>query len=591
VGRDSETDPGVQGTSRHPPRGIPAARFGIWRARLRAAAFVILSWVPIAHAQGSLEFELLGPGTASEDPVQLGARVAPGKPESLIRDLDEGTWWRGRMSGPVDHGASNLPLAFTFKGSYSTTLTLWHPASGWRIERNRFRQPGPDWSNNADQLVVVPEALLAGEPFYVHVRDRTHRRIRPQVQSLDDYLSAAAGRRSVAIASAAALITLALLAAVFVNSLGNVAYRHLALMAFLAAGYVLALNGDLYHLIRSEALLRHGTRLSRTFALSAIAFSHFFIVVFLRLRERRRVGAKVLAALAWAQIGIIVATWLEGPNPAPWGATAGNLLLLIGVPTVLWEAWVAQRHGIRSGSFVLWAWSPGLLLLTVWVFALQDWLPRAAVDVGALVSIFLAVQVAVLVFGLGDDSARLRRERDRATSDAEHDALTGALNRRALQSRLRELQADAETGRLSLAYMDLDHFKRINDVHGHAAGDQCLRQLVRRLAPQQRPGDLLARIGGEEFVLVMQGLDGPSATGHADMLRQRVAAEAFQVDQQRIAITTSFGIAEWQPGESPESLMQRADQALYRAKAQGRNCVVLDEPTLTIAPVVGGESA
>jgi diguanylate cyclase (GGDEF)-like protein len=310
----------------------------------------------------------------------------------------------------------------------------------------------------------------------------------------------------------------------------------------------------------------------------AAALSLFFINAFLRLRARRRSTAHLLWLIAWLQIGIQAISWLEGPEPRPWGAISSNLLILLSIPPLLWEAWVAHRQGIRAGRYVLWAWSPALLLITLWVFALQDWLPRAAVDLGSWVSFGMVLQVAVLLFGLADDNARLRRERDQAADDAEHDPLTGALNRRALRARLHELldRADQHARSHSLIYLDLDHFKRINDAHGHAVGDQCLRELVHRIDPLLRSTDLLARIGGEEFVVVLHDHDAAAAKAIAEALRQRIVGAPFAAEQQAIAVTASLGVAAWHPGDSMEHWMRRADQALYRAKAEGRNRVVAD---------------
>ncbi|MBK9657601.1 MAG: GGDEF domain-containing protein [Rhodanobacteraceae bacterium] len=159
---------------------------------------------------------------------------------------------------------------------------------------------------------------------------------------------------------------------------------------------------------------------------------------------------------------------------------------------------------------MLWAWGPALIVLSLWIFTLQGWLAPSWVDIGNLVFCSMALQVAVLLLGLADDTARLRRERDTATDQAGHDPLTGVLNRRALQQRLQNLLADAGTKGepLSLVFLDLDHFKRVNDRYGHAVGDQCLCELVGRARLAMRENDVLARYGGEEFVLVLPGRDG-----------------------------------------------------------------------------------
>ena len=531
-----------------------------------------------AAAQGRLQFERLGSGSATDDPTMLASPSAAALADNLIRDDSEGTWWSARVLHADADLGDGLPNVVAFKGGYSASLTLWHPASGWRVARNRYNSPGPPWSAKPEQVVTLPAALMRGDTFFVHVRDPSQRRIRPELVALAPYLAATTARRDVAIATATALLTLALLAMVLVGSLGDPAYRLLAVMALMAAGYVLSWNGELFDLIGHPGVNHFGIALQRSFAMLSIAFSHFFIIAFLRLETRRRLAARVLRTLAWLQIAICGVSWLGSPNPHYLGATASNLLILRSVPVVLHEAWVALRAGIRAGRYVLWAWSPALIVLSLWVFALQDWLPRAAIDLGSLVSVGLAIQVAVLLFGVSDASDRLRRERDHATDEAEHDPLTGVLNRRALERRLPALFAETHSSEtpLNLAFLDLDHFKRVNDLHGHAIGDHCLRELVARLAPRQRTGDVFARVGGEEFVLVLRNLDGAAAVAHAQSLCQLVAKEPFAIDAHRIAFTSSIGVATRRPGESPTDVMRRADQALYRAKANGRNQVVLD---------------
>lgn len=530
-------------------------------------------------AQDRVTFERLGQGEASDDPTALVPTTASEKPPSLVRDIDDGTWWRGHVQIPAAEDPDHLPPVLAFKGAYAASLTLLDPATGWRVNRGRWVDTGPLWSTRLDMVVVLPEALLSGEPFYLHVKDGSHRRIRAELLPLASYLETVKDRRDVSIACATALITLALLAAVLVNSTGEKSYLHLTGMAVMAAGYVLGMNGVLYDLIPFEALATIGLHLQRMFAMWAMAFSHFFIIAFLSLRSRRPVAARLLAGLAWGQIAISILGWLEGLTPSFWGATLSNVLILASVPLVLWEAWTAHKQGVRAGRFVLMAWSPALILMALWIFALQDWLPRAAVDLGSLISWGLVAQVTILAFGLSEISSRLRKERDSATREAELDALTGLLNRRALDARLQKLMTSSGKSRpLSVIYLDLDHFKRVNDNHGHAGGDRCLLQLVEHLNRRHRSGDLLARIGGEEFVLVLPGLDGPAAAARAEELRRSVANESFRVDEESLALTCSFGVAARMQGESMQALMERADKALYRAKAAGRNQVILDQP-------------
>src|SRR6185436_281611 len=117
------------------------------------------------------------------------------------------------------------------------------------------------------------------------------------------------------------------------------------------------------------------------------------------------------------------------------------------------------------------------------------------------------MQAAVIMLGLADRLLRVRRERDLAQQAAEHDGLTGLLNRRALEQRLRALTDESRAGGTGLAmmFLDIDHFKAINDTYGHAGGDLCLQTVAKRIEAELRSGDFLGRWGGEEFVALLPG--------------------------------------------------------------------------------------
>ena len=174
--------------------------------------------------------------------------------------------------------------------------------------------------------------------------------------------------------------------------------------------------------------------------------------------------------------------------------------------------------------------------------------------------------------------AQLQRERAvEATAHAEIDVLTGLGNRRHLQLRCAELMAAAErlAHPLALAQLDLDHFKTVNDQHGHAVGDKVLVAVAQLLRENMRTGDVLVRHGGEEFVVVLPGLTLDAAAEVCERLRERLAQYPWQTAcGSAMPITISIGLAASPPYRLDE-LLQRADEALYRAKGEGRNQLVL----------------
>jgi two-component system, cell cycle response regulator len=173
---------------------------------------------------------------------------------------------------------------------------------------------------------------------------------------------------------------------------------------------------------------------------------------------------------------------------------------------------------------------------------------------------------------------RLHDNYQRSLALALTDSLTGVYNRRYLMAHLDGLMVRAAEGHggPGLLMLDLDYFKRINDTHGHSAGDAVLREVASRVARHVRGFDLVARYGGEEFVVVMPETGLPVATMVAERLRNVIAAKPISLGEGagEVQVTVSVGIAVTREGgDSVSALLQRADKALYGAKASGRNCV------------------
>lgn len=175
-------------------------------------------------------------------------------------------------------------------------------------------------------------------------------------------------------------------------------------------------------------------------------------------------------------------------------------------------------------------------------------------------------------------------------SDLQHrnasviDPLTSMLNRNALRTRVDELchQAQIIQQPIGLAVGDLDHFKTINDTHGHATGDDVLRDVAYYLRKRLRAFDLAYRLGGEEFLILLPGVDANEAALLAEDLRQTI----FTARHAGLAVTMSFGVSASAPSSFDyDHVFRAADQALYAAKAAGRNCVrVAGHPDTVLRP-------
>lgn len=155
------------------------------------------------------------------------------------------------------------------------------------------------------------------------------------------------------------------------------------------------------------------------------------------------------------------------------------------------------------------------------------------------------------------------------------DALTGMQNRRYFDDALKEYLDEFRriNKPIGLIVLDLDHFKSVNDTHGHDVGDEVLRQVAGCLKNFTRFHDIAARIGGEEFAVVAPNLDKEALAKFAERIRRAVADLVIQSGNVRLKVTTSVGIASWDGQEAPDSFYRRADGMLYQAKRQGRNRV------------------
>lgn len=238
----------------------------------------------------------------------------------------------------------------------------------------------------------------------------------------------------------------------------------------------------------------------------------------------------------------------------------------------------------------------------------SSWLPYAATAATvavacaflSLVSPWLGVLLALPVAAWGlwlvdrlarrmrrllDERDHARAEAKRAKQDSERDLLTGALNRGAWHKRLEHLsenhrEDNGQAKPLSVLFFDIDLFKLINDSLGHGVGDDCLKAVARTVGEELRGGDVLGRVGGEEFAVALPGAKRIHAIAVAERIRTAVQARCHTVGEEVVELTVSIGAAEYLgAAESLEALIERADRAMYLAKDSGRNMVVADAGT------------
>jgi diguanylate cyclase (GGDEF)-like protein len=259
------------------------------------------------------------------------------------------------------------------------------------------------------------------------------------------------------------------------------------------------------------------------------------------------------------------------------------------VPVLVGYVWMladALRRGSRAARYQAIGWAP---MIGVGVIRLVSGLVPSIASADAMVLFYAGCVVEVLAttLGVADRFMVIRDQRDRARTEAlllerlsERDPLTGMLNRRALADRFAMLRAEGFT---TLAVIDLDHFKRVNDTHGHAVGDRVLKAVAGVLT--QDADTLAFRMGGEEFLLLLRGRDAAQrAENRRRALSARIAEQVAGLDA---LVTASMGLVEVPPSAMPNAglheLYDRADQLLYEAKQAGRNRT-LSERLKTFVP-------
>ena len=474
-------------------------------------------------------------------------------------------WWR---LNPETASGERLLLVFH---PYSARLTVLLPPD-YRPQRQSVFDAGldPRYSRRA---LVFP--LGADGPIYVGVEDGRY----PLQVAVRDVAAHAVSDRSharVLYTATGVLIGVCLVALVFWLILRDRVYLLYAASMAMQMLYVLYAYGEAYSL--------PGLRLLAPFAAPGIWFvatlstivSVYFLLDFGELRTRTpRLGR----AFLWfgVYLPLLSLTLLVSPWPADkhWFPNIGNLLLLLANLLAIVSLFVAWRRGGRHAGMILLAWVPLVGVSTARALqlssgaALTPWLEYG-------LPLVLALTAVVLMLGMADRMRVFRRERDRAQHDAERDSLTGVLNRAGIERRLDWALAAAhgEYQPLAVLFLDIDHFKRINDTHGHAVGDACLGALVRILAAELHYGDQVGRLGGEEFLLVLAGADRRRARDTAEHIRRSVELRCRQIAGVPLAMTVSIGVAESRRDDAVADLIARADAAMYAAKRAGRNRVM-----------------
>ena len=256
-------------------------------------------------------------------------------------------------------------------------------------------------------------------------------------------------------------------------------------------------------------------------------------------------------------------------------AQFANLLLIINTTLIVVLFVRALRAGSRPALFALIADLPIILTLVLQIGTGLGWLNFAELSTQLFMAshAFAGLMVSL---GLADQVLGYRNQRDEARITSERDPLTGALNRRAALAALNAavITLERDRGSVTVCFLDLDLFKRVNDRFGHHVGDDALKFLVEQVHYEMRASDVLARLGGEEFLLVLPGAHLKDGLAVAERIRARVELMGVSISGHPVALTVSIGVAaNTNKMKLADEIIDAADQALYQAKNRGRNRV------------------
>jgi len=477
------------------------------------------------------------------------------------------------------HETSSPVLNFT--GATYVRITVYAPPD-YRPQELWFAQTDRPVRFSRHHLALeLPHDLHAGEPVYVQIAaDSFTRQIRADITDMATYQAEDLNHVRLTTLFSSVQFTMILAALCLWLVL-----RDRALLYFI--GYTgcqlmnqLLTSGELYELPGAWLMVPLGTHAPWLFTALSAPLLLSFIIEFCELRAITPRAARMLGAMRWPYPVIAALLCFPFAERMHLLASAYNFWFIVSLLYALGAVVVATaRHG-RQARFFLVAWLPQVLLTVVRVsqvllaLDLPRWLEYGMPAAMAFCSV-------VVTIGLADLSLRARRERDMAHHLADHDALTGVLNRRALVRRLHDAAAQARPHHapLALIFLDMDHFKSVNDRYGHPAGDACLRAVAETIADELRPTDSLGRYGGEEFVVMLPGTTQENAMAVAERIRRSIEALPVHARGETLQTTVSMGVASLLgAGDTVDDLVARADAALYRAKTQGRNCVVAHAP-------------
>jgi len=533
----------------------------------------------LAPADRPLEVRLL----SATAPNTLAANVTSGALDSYFEPLHDnrtsgpGIFWL-KVAAPSSSAATGLPV-LVMQAAHQTRVDVF--AAGAPVPLATMLAA---YRGLQDRVFVLPSGLQGGQPVYVRIETSgiESRGVRLSAATLGTTLERGAVHARMIALAVGGLLSMAGAALLIWFVMADKLFILYATFFFLQGLYIAYLSGQGF----DWPLLALARPLT-SFAWNVpVSLSGAVGCLFAReISDLKDFSPRIYSVFGWfalAFVALTVANVAKLFGFVSLVSAIGNVIFFVVSAFTLVVAFMSWRRGNRAAGFFLVAWG---VLNGFTITAAVRFLVTQSDENEALLYYGLPlsmVAAAVLVaLGVAD---RLRRQRA-ALTDAERraqtDPLTGVLNRRSLLERLDAacLRSRARGLPIAVLFIDLDHFKLINDSFGHQAGDACLRAIIGPIHSELRQSDVIGRFGGEEFVVLLSGADAAAARPIAERILERVATVRVEGFGQPISLTCSIGVAASDTlGVWGEQLINRADAAVYAAKRAGRNQVQMADP-------------
>jgi two-component system, sensor histidine kinase LadS len=532
-----------------------------------AAADSVVKMRALAPAESSPSIETIAGGTLDDQFKTM--KDSPG--HGFWKDY----WLRLIPQDPPDTGGIAVLVLNLTRGLNAQVVALRNGA----VVPLHLATTLPGFLGTRDLIFAVPEGVPRSQALYAHVQSASgdQQYVSTSAATLDGVLAKSVERARVISWTFGALIAVSIAALLIWFVLKDPLFILYATLFTLQALYVAYLSGQGF----AWPLLSFAAPLS-SFAWNVpIALSAAVACLFTReIADLRHFSPRIYKVYGWFAIGFVI---LAAANVAKYAGflgvvnDIGNVMFVGTAVFTVVVCFMTWRGGNLAAGWFLIAW---LLLEGFTIAAAVRFLVNTSEDADALYYNWLpfSMVAASILTALGV-ADRLRAQRlalSEAEKRAQTDPLTGVLNRRSLIERLDAACARAKARGLPIAllFIDLDHFKQINDSFGHQAGDACLRAIIEPIHAELRQSDVIGRYGGEEFVVILSSADAAAAHPIAQRILERVADVRVQGYGDPIGLTCSIGIATSDTlGVWGEHLLARADAAVYVAKHAGRNRV------------------